>query len=143
MIFGLIAIVTGFGSIIAGKIGMGNFISDGTGAHKAGAWFGIYTGVGAVANSLAKNGKKQDSRSGCDYHRWVLNRPVFRKAIKDAWKRSRPNNPRKSHEVSGVLASVSNNGKVISRKDYPNPNREPFRRRQVTLDIWAKTDSRR
>ncbi len=53
-IFGLIAVLTGFGSLIAGKLGVGNFAASDTGGYKEAALFGIFSGVGAIANSFAQ-----------------------------------------------------------------------------------------
>ena len=60
LIFGLIAVVAGFGSVIAGKIGAGNFVSGESGRDPS--WFGALNGVGAVANSLAYGGNKEKRR---------------------------------------------------------------------------------
>jgi RHS repeat-associated protein len=51
LIFGIIAVVAGFGSVIAGKIG-NSFASGDSGNNPS--WSGVLSGVGAVANSLAQ-----------------------------------------------------------------------------------------
>ncbi len=61
LIFGLIAIAAGFGSVIAGKIG-NTFVSGDS--ERDPSWFGVLSGVGAVANILAQTkDKKRRKRS--------------------------------------------------------------------------------
>ncbi|MCY7356287.1 MAG: DUF4329 domain-containing protein, partial [Rudanella sp.] len=101
-IFGLIALVTGFGSLIAGKIGKGsyisvgkgNYISDGTGAHKAGTWFGIFAGVGAIANSFA-GGKPKKYRTA-------------QEAAIAFLKRVNPRSIRINREIAAVICKLKN-----------------------------------
>jgi RHS repeat-associated protein len=57
LIFGLIAVATGFGSVIAGKMGAGNFASGDS--RRDPSWFGTLNGVGAVANSFDGKRKKE------------------------------------------------------------------------------------
>jgi len=66
LIFGLIAVATGFGSVIAAKIGKGNtFLSSGGDSAVNSGWSRVSDGVGAVANSFRGNGENQ-SREGDD-----------------------------------------------------------------------------
>ncbi len=55
LILGIIAVVAGFGSVIAGKMGNSYVSGDSRGDQ---GWSGVLSGVGAVANSLQAKGKK-------------------------------------------------------------------------------------
>jgi RHS repeat-associated protein len=61
MIFGIIAMLTGFGSLIGAKIGQGPFspfYGEGR-IDLSGAWFGALAGVGAVANNLINKPRRK------------------------------------------------------------------------------------
>jgi hypothetical protein len=59
LIFGLIAVATGFGSVMAAKMGKGNsFLSSGGDSSGSADWSGFWNGVGAVTNSLQAKPKK-------------------------------------------------------------------------------------
>ncbi len=63
-IFGLIAAVTGFGSIIKGKISFQHFL-EGSAQQKAfdsGVWFATLGGVGAVSNFAQTKAKKKSEK---------------------------------------------------------------------------------
>ena len=65
MILGLIAMITGFGSVIADKMGVGHFVEGASQNNLFGAWFGTFLGVGAVVNFLSDkfDGRRRRTRT--------------------------------------------------------------------------------
>ncbi|MGI8639950.1 MAG: RHS repeat-associated core domain-containing protein [Pyrinomonadaceae bacterium] len=84
-IFGIIAAATGFGSIIAGKIGAQHLLA-GEGKDKtfgSGVWFAALGWVGAIANSFAHNDRKKQNDE--------QNLAIIRQTIADTIKRLKNN----------------------------------------------------
>lgn len=76
-IFGLIAVVTGFGSLIAGKLGVGNkLFGFSVAKEEASKWFspwtGITLGVGAIVNSFQQVELSGEKRKQWDTAQFVL-----------------------------------------------------------------------
>lgn len=111
MIFGLIAIATGFGSLIAGEIGKYSWVTDGTSDHKNAALFAIFSGVGAIANGYTKPKKKKSGggqSKSChflqDYY------PRFKSFFDSLWKKtqdSKTKTNRNGNESGGFLTISS------------------------------------
>lgn len=62
LIFGLIAIATGFGSVMASKIGKGHFVGAAGESGGGTDWSQVTDGVGAVKNSLQQTKNKNKKR---------------------------------------------------------------------------------